>query len=419
MKKLISVITAAALVLSFSGCGKKQEPEKKVTKEKKVESTVYNSVLEPMSETKVIPKSKGQIADCPYEVGDSVAAGTLLYTLDDNGLSDNISTTKNAISKANISINTARENVNNLKVYAPASGILKEFKTKTGERVNVGNVGQIANDVSAVAKIPFTAAQLQQIKKGDSARVISADYMSSVPGTVTRIYDEKAQSVGGSILYNVEITIKDAGSLASGSVVDAEITTSSGVCTSAVSGTLEAPETVPVVSKGSGNAIAVYAKEGQSVKKGQLLIECENNTVSSTLSRAELDKKDLEIKLAKYEKDYSDLFIYAPAGGVITQKNKKTYDNITSKRESIMTISDIATMKSTFYVTKGEAAKLSEGDIVQLTLTDDDTQIAGTVMSVNKDGEIDGTKKEYPVVITVSNDSGLLPDEAVSVKFGG
>ena len=113
------------------------------------------------------------------------------------------------------------------------------------------------------------------------------------------------------------------------------------------------------------------------------------------------------------------MFIYAPAGGVITQKNKKTYDNITSKSESIMTISDIATMKSTFYVTKGEAAKLSEGDIVQLTLTDDDTQIAGTVMSVNKDGEIDGTKKEYPVVITVSNDSGLLPDEAVSVKFGG
>ena len=25
---------------------------------------------------------------------------------------------------------------------------------------------------------------------------------------------------------------------------------------------------------------------------------------------------------SKYEKDYSDLFIYAPAGGVITQKNK-------------------------------------------------------------------------------------------------
>lgn len=419
MKKLISVITAAAIVLSFSGCGEKQEPTKKAPKEKKVETAVYNSVLEPMSETKVIPKSKGQIADCPYEVGDSISAGTLLYTLEDNGLSDNIATTKNAIAKANISINTARENVVNLKIYAPASGILKEFKTKTGERVNVGNVGQIVNDVSAVAKIPFTATQLQQIRKGDSARVISADYMSSVPGTVTRIYDEKAQSVGGSILYNVEITINDAGSLASGSVVDAEISTASGICTSAVSGTLEAPEAVPVVSRGSGNAIGVYAKEGQSVKKGQLLIECENSTVSSTLSRAELDKKDLEIKLAKYEKDYNDLFIYAPVSGVITQKNKKTFDNITSKSESIMTISDISSLKATFYVSKEEASKLNEGDIVQLTLTDDDIQLSGTVLSVNKDGETDGTKKEYPVVITVTNDTGLLPDEAVSVKFGG
>lgn len=416
MKKFISVIIAATLVFSFYGCGKKEEPEKKEVKEQKTEETVYNSVLRPVSETKVIPKSKGQIADCPYEVGDSVSAGALLYTLEDNGLSDNIATTKNAVAKADISINTAKENVSNLKIYAPADGILKEFKVKTGERVNVGTIGQIANDVSATAKIPFSAAQIKQIKPGNSAKVTSADYMASIPGTVTKIYDEKAQSVGGSILYNVEITVDDVGGMALGSVVDAEITTASGICTSAVSGTLEMPETIPVVSKGSGNAIAVYAEEGQKVKKGQLLTECENNTVTSTLSRAELDKKDLEIKLARYEKDYENLFIYAPAGGVIMQKNKKTFDNITSKSESIMTISDVSSLKATFYITKEEALKLNENDAVQLTLTDENSQIDGVVSYIDKDGKTDG---EYAVIVTIANNIGLLPDEAVSVKFGG
>lgn len=416
MKKFISVIIAATLAFSFYGCGKKEEPEKKEVKEQKTEEAVYNSVLRPVSETKVIPKSKGQIADCPYEVGDSVSVGALLYTLEDNGLSDNIATTKNAVAKADISINTAKENVSNLKIYAPADGILKEFKVKTGERVNVGTIGQIANDVSATAKIPFSAAQIKQIKPGNSAKVTSADYMASIPGTVTKIYDEKAQSVGGSILYNVEITVDDVGGMALGSVVDAEITTASGICTSAVSGTLEMPETIPVVSKGSGNAIAVYAEEGQKVKKGQLLTECENNTVTSTLSRAELDKKDLEIKLARYENDYENLFIYAPASGVITQKNKKTFDNITSKSESIMTISDVSSLKATFYITKEEALKLNENDAVQLTLTDENSQIDGVVSYIDKDGKTDG---EYAVIVTIANNMGLLPDEAVSVKFGG
>lgn len=416
MKKFISVIIAATLAFSFYGCGKKEEPEKKEVKEQKTEEAVYNSVLRPVSETKVIPKSKGQIADCPYEVGDSVSAGALLYTLEDNGLSDNIATTKNAVAKADISINTAKENVSNLKIYAPADGILKEFKVKTGERVNVGTIGQIANDVSATAKIPFSAAQIKQIKPGNSAKVTSADYMASIPGTVTKIYDEKAQSVGGSILYNVEITVDDVGGMALGSVVDAEITTASGICTSAVSGTLEMSETIPVVSKGSGNAIAVYAEEGQKVKKGQLLTECENNTVTSTLSRAELDKKDLEIKLARYENDYENLFIYAPASGVITQKNKKTFDNITSKSESIMTISDVSSLKATFYITKEEALKLNENDAVQLTLTDENSQIDGIVSYIDKDGKTDG---EYAVIVTIANNMGLLPDEAVSVKFGG
>lgn len=66
----------------------------------------------------------------------------------------------------------------------------------------------------------------------------------------------------------------------------------------------------------------------------------ENSTVSSALERAELDRKDLEIKLARLEKNYADLFIYAPASGEITAKNKEELDNITSNSESIMTIAD-------------------------------------------------------------------------------
>lgn len=92
-------------------------------------------------------------------MGDTVSAGTLLYQIDDNGLSDTIATTKNAIAKSNIALSTAQENLDNLTVYAPASGILHNFTLKTGERVNASKIGDIVDESRLVAKVPFNEAQ--------------------------------------------------------------------------------------------------------------------------------------------------------------------------------------------------------------------------------------------------------------------
>lgn len=226
-------------------------------------------------------------------------------------------------------------------------------------------------------------------------------------------------SRGGSSLYNIEITVAQSGGLAEGKSVSATVTNGSGTFTSPVSGTLKAADTVSVVSKGSGNAKKVYVSDGQRVTKGQLLVEMENNSVTSALSRAKLDYNDRQIKLRSLEKDYNDLFVYAPTSGTITAKSKKVLDNITSNSESVMTISDTSSLLLEVNVTEKEAKSLAEGKIVTVTLQGDSAGTVDAVITkVNKTGAVNGSAKVYPVTLTVDNADGLISaGTAASVEF--
>ena len=410
ISRILSLLLCASLLLITAACGKKTEDAAagEATSEPAV-SYVYSATLRAASETKVIPSGKGQVLECGYEVGDRVNAGALLYKLDDNGLSDSIKTTENSIAKARISVQTAQENVDNLKVYSPADGILHDFSVKQGERVNSSKIGSIYDERGVRAIVPFNEAQTAKISVGDSAEVMSSDMLSSLPGTVKRIYDAKNTSHTGAVLYDVEIAIANAGSFHKGMEVTAKVSTASGSVTSPTVGAIDNEEAVSVVSRASGNALGVYARDGERVKKGQLLLEVENSNTTASLRRARLDLDDLNIKLAAARKDYEDLFVYAPASGVITVKNKGVRDNITSTSDSVMIISDTSSYLASAYVADEVITKIKPGDSVSAGA---DTQAALEADVISAD------EVTNEVTLRVKGAEGLSSGMMISVDFG-
>ena len=408
MKKLTALILAAIVAVSFSSCkgkDKNAEATKPAQTNASEEGGMYYGSLEAGSETKVIPSGKGKIIEANYEVGDYVQQGALLYRLDDNGLGDTIKTTQNSIAKSKLSLQTARENVSNLKVYAPASGILHDFDIKTGDRVNSSKIGYICDENSVVALVPFNEVQKSKISVGDRAKISGVDFMSSVEGTVKRIYDARESSSVGTALYNVEISIKNSGGLSEGYLVNAEITNANGSFSSPEYGKIKMNDAVNIISRGSGYAKNVYAKDGQYVKKGALLLETESTQTETALKRAELDLADLNIKLASYEADYKDLFVYAPTSGVITDKAKKLNDNIISGSESVMTISDISTLNAMITVPADKLKTLKEGQEISLIVSGSGEELKGTVISTDSDDET--------VTVTYNNASGAVASGTV------
>lgn len=403
--KVLSVCMCLSLMLSLGACGK-DKAKKDNASDKKDEplSTTYSGVLKPVSETKVIPNGKGEIKVSNYEVGDIVNEGDLLYQLDDNGLADTIAITQNSISKQKITIATAQENVNNLKIYAAATGVLHDFNIKNGERVNTGTVGKIYDEQKVLAVVPFNETQVASIAVGDSATVVGADLMSSVSGRVSRIYDAKRQSTVGAVLYNVEIEITNPGGIYSGMSVNATVKNARGSFSSPESGTVNNADYTAVVAKSSGNAIKVNVKEGQKVTKGQLIAELESTNLTSTLSRAKLDLKDLNIRLKNYQKDYADTFVYAPVSGEITEKNKNVNDNITSSSQSIMTIADTSSFTVVLYVDDEDIKYFKTGKTVNVDLGD------GTSTTAEVEENDDGT-----VVLSIDGDGVMKPGTVATV----
>ena len=252
MKKILTVFLSAVMVLSMTSCADKNEQteEAKPTPAASAAAVVteHSAPMTANSETKVYSDGRGEIIECGAEEGDTVQAGQLLYRIDDNGLFDTIATTKNSIEKANITIATAEENEAGLKIYAPASGIIKGLTVKEGERVNTGTIAKITDDSEFVARIPFNSAQIADIRTGMSAEVISDEMMSGTPASVTRIYSERNTSIPGTVLYDVELRGKNPGTLSEGMSVTAVI---NGIASPAA-GYIDESEGVSVVSRQSG-----------------------------------------------------------------------------------------------------------------------------------------------------------------------
>lgn len=418
-KSLCTVISAVFICTAFCSCKKAEEVS---APESTPEATaapvqIYTAVLRPLSETKVIPDARGKIIKCPHEIGDRVAAGDLLYEIEDSGIADNIATTRNAIKKADITINTANEDKDDLVIYAPASGILHNFSVREGERVSSSTIGEITDESVIVAQVPFTAEQKNRIIIGMSGVITSADYMSSIPASVTRVYDAQAMSVGGTALYYVEFTAANPGGFNSGDSVGAAVYSPEGEIISPESGTVGRKEATAVVSRGSGNAVSVNAKDGDYVQAGQELVRLENSTVNSTLERAKLDKKDLEIKLRSLEEDYADLKIYAPVSGVITEKNKSLDDSISSTSDYVMMITDTSGYTMDIYVSEEDG--IYEGMNVDVTIYGESEEVyTGVVSAVSRNERISGSDKMYAVTIAVDNSAAVIPaNSTAGVSF--
>ncbi len=408
-KRLIIISLCAALAVSLTGCKKEEEasaPEE-TNDEIQAQEFFYRGTLLPVRSAEVYADKTGQIELCEAEVGDSVIEGQLLYKLDENGLYDDIDAARNSLEKSRISLATAQKNVDDLKVYAPASGILKDFDVKAGERVNTQTVGIIVDEANFTARVPFTAAQLEGISVGSTAEVTCDDTMGTVSGIVKRIYSQRNSSVPGAELYDVEISGKNLGGLTVGMAVSAQV---NGI-QSPITGTITEGTTTAVVSRGSGYAHKVNYEEGDYVKRGALIIDIENVNTSSALERAEIDVDDSQRRLNSLLDDEKKLKIYSPMSGVVTQRKKGERDTIASKSDSIMTISDTSILRTDITVSDSEAlAKLSEGENIGLDCGDYG-KVSALITDIDSETGV--------VSLSVTNDIGIAPGTVAAISTNG
>lgn len=380
-----------------------------------------SGVMEPMEKYDIVPMVQGTIQSAPFEEGELVSEGALLYTFDDSDIRISIEKTRNSMKKAKIADETSYETMADWVVYAPATGRLSGFNTKTGDAVAVNaKLGEITNDNVLHVNVPFSESQLQSIYIGQSAQLTSADFMTSnLFGTVTDISAAPIRSSDGSVLYPVEISIQNPGAITEGMSFTATI----GGQLSPAAGTAELSEQETITSKGTGNVANVYVKDGDWVEEGQKVLELSNSSVYNTLERSGVDYNDLELTLQSQQKQLEDYRITSPITGTVVKKSSKAGDTVGQSLNStvLATIADMSRMKFTMDVDELDIAKIQLGQIVEVSADAlEGVAFVGVITQIQQEGESQNGVTTYPVEVTIDQPGelkiGMNVDASVVVE---
>lgn len=411
----IAVILIIAIIIGcisiFGKTGKSDEKSKYTNAQAQrgdiTETIEQSGVVEPYERREITSLVKGEIIASNFEEGDYVEEGATLYKIDDEDARLQIEKAENSIEKANISISETNKNINKLNIYAPASGTLSSFNLKAGENVQNGVIGYITNTDTLTVSIPFTAADYNKIKLGDSATLTSSLYMSSFSAKVTHKYNSSSGAANdGSEIKNIEFEFDNPGAVSEGITLAAAVSTSSGTVNSSGSGKVESGSKSEVYCEVQGSkASSVKVKNGDKVTKGQLLATLSNDDLYSSKKNNELSLKDSNLNLQSSKKSLDDYNITAPISGTVITKTSKLGDKIDNSNSQtvMMVIADMSKMKFTISVDELDIAKIEIG---QKAIVDADAienkSFEGRVTSVASEGTSSGdgvTTYEVEIVI--------------------
>lgn len=450
---LISVIIAIALVGTVIAAAvskiknTKQEDsgyiEAAASRSSITKTIEASGVIEPNDRYEITALVKGEILEAPFEEGDFVNEDDVLYRIDDEDAQITIDKTNNSIEKAKISQDNTLKDISKLNIYAPASGVLGNLKLKETAQCASGEVATITDTDELKVKVPFLASEFDKIANGNSVTLTSAMYMTSLEGYVSyKFAANESTSQDGSSVRNVEITVPNPGALGIGTTVSASVHTNSGDVYSASSGTIENGTVTSVIADVGGTVKTLNVKEGDYVRKGQLIAVLENESLMDEKRSNEINMADNELSLRSSMKNLENYTITSPISGTVITKTSKVGDKIdNSNSQTVMMV--VADMSCVKFIISVDELDISDIQLGQTAVVDADaisgktfdgvvSNIAAEGIStgdgvttydveitIAEPGELkSGMNVNANIVVAEANDVIIIPEEALTGSDG-
>ena len=345
IKRVIGIILLLALIggiiwfVKFKNSRKETEAPVQTTSvvtRGSIDSRITGSgTVQPIESYTLTSLIEGKILASPYDEGDLVNEGDVLYRFDDteaqtriqkaqsalriaqNEASDaakesaraveteakNVQSAQRGVEKAERALEDAREEVDkinermgSLVVRAPISGEIEELSARPGDDVSgvlctVADYGDISTPVS------FNGVQIQQINVGDRVSVGVPSLMASVGGVVEKKFSTPHPASNGTIMYSVKIKIDGGSVLASGTNVSVTVHTSSGDVECPSSGLIVYAEPEEVKLEEAGEVVEILTENGRTVSAGAVIARLRSDSLEKELENAQTALEDARIAL--------------------------------------------------------------------------------------------------------------------------
>ncbi len=351
--------------------------------------------VQPVNSYTVKALVTGDVLSAPFEEGDIIEAGKLLFQIDPDRA-------KNSYTQSQLSLQTAQEEAGKLNVTAPADGQIVKIHYEQGESINAGSLLiELQDRQNMLLKVPFLTTEASQLQPGQTAEVIMQSTGERFSGTITEISSVQQVGAGGTLTHEVSILVQNPGGLTEGVFATAE----AGGFVCAGSGTFEYRHSENVMAEVNGDLAELYVKEGDIVSKGQSLLRISSTQVETNLRNAQLSLDNAQAQLDEYT-------ITSPIAGTVIEKKFEQGDTIDSNNSAseMAVIYDMSQLEFTMNIDELDIGKLQVGQKVQITCDAlEGEQFEGYVSKISINGKSNNGVTTYPVTVKLDDYGNLLP----------
>ncbi len=354
---------------------------------------------------------KGEIIACYIEEGDYVEKDQVLYEIDSGDMENSITRAENSLESAQDNYESVLEDIEELNITAPISGVIKEMLVENGDQVGNGTpIAEIIDSSTLKLKISFLQWDAEKMNVGDNAEVTVSSTGERLPGRVTKISTGALVNSDGVAVSNVEIQVNNPGALMPGSRATAMV----GDFACSDSGTFEYMASETVTAKQSGKIRNLAFDTADKIVMGERIATIENTTLKNSLKSAENQLENARLSLDDLYDTLDNYKIKSTIAGKVIQKNSKVGDKIdnTNSQTVLAVVSDPSELSFEMIVDELDIAQIQEGQKVRISAEALPGKFfSGYVDNVSEIGTASNGVTTYPVkiIIEAEEDSGLIP----------
>ncbi len=372
-----------------------------------------SATLEPADSYQVTTLTSGSILEAPFEEGDLVEQGALLYAMDHSEAQDSVNRANLSQKQAQVSYQQAQEA---LHPTAPISGTINEVFVHDGDSVSAGAaLAHITTNTDLLIDFLFPYAEPSAFYVGQAATVYIGDFEAPVQGTVASVSDATTITSNGKISSSVRVKLNNPGVVSETYTASAVI----GTYTSYGASHISMPNSATVYAAASGTVTGFQKLAGSTVTKGEVLCTVESEAIRAQIENARLSLESARLSAGTAAHHLEDYTITSPISGTVIEKTFKAGDKVDGVASgTLAVIYDLSCLKMEMNVSELDIGKVQVGQTVELTASALPGEVfTGTVEKVSINGTTTKGFTNYPVTVTVTEYGQLKPGMNVSATI--
>lgn len=374
--------------------------------------------LQPIETYTVDTLVSGEILEAPFEEGDSVEEGDVLYKINTSEIERSIERQKLSVEKAQMNLGDLLESNENLSIRSTASGLVSVLYIEEGDQVQSGTkIADILDNSSMLLTVPFNSSDADNIKAGQKAVVTLDNSFETLSGTVTSINQVEQVLDGYMIVKYVTIMVANPGGLSTST--NATATVGDIACNSGAAFEYLSQKTV--TAKASGEVTDLFVSKGSSVGSGDFIALLEGSDTSTQIKSAEMTLTDAELTLEDLYDELDSYKITSPISGTVITKSYnagETVGGMNASSSTMAVIYDLSKLTFDLSIDELDIGLIEVGQEVSITADAlESTEFTGYVSNISISGTTQNGVTTYPATVIIDEPGELLPGMNISAEI--